>query len=73
MINFTIAEADLPDGPVVGPLILAGLTLALGIKGFSGTIPWTRSKNITGWPARILGIICVCLALLFAAAALQNL
>jgi hypothetical protein len=73
MIAMIIAEADLPDGPVVGPLILAGLTLALGVKGFSGTIPWTRTKNISGWPARILGTICVVIALLFAAVAIQNL
>jgi hypothetical protein len=68
-----LAEADLPSGPIIGPLILAGLTAALGIKGLTGTIPWTREKNISGWPARILGIICMGIALLFALGAFQNL
>ena len=50
-------------GNVVGFLI--GLAaLVLGGKGFSETgLPLTGKKNITGTPAKVIGVICVVIGL----------
>jgi len=41
-------------------LILAFLSISLGLKGFSEAgIPFTKKKNITGKIAKIIGAICI--------------
>lgn len=43
-------------------ILLGIFTIGLGIKGFTAKgLPWSRTKNITGTPAKIIGVICILL------------
>lgn len=47
-------------------IILAIATILMGAKAFTpGGIPLTRTKNLTGTTAKIVGIICILLGALF--------
>lgn len=47
-------------------LILGALTLGLGLRGFTPTgLPLTKTRRLTGTKARIIGGICVGLAIIF--------
>ena len=44
------------------PFALSFVAIYLGIMGFSrGGLPWTKNKNITGKPARVIGACCLLL------------
>ncbi len=47
-------------------LILGAFTIGLGLKGFSAAgLPWSKTRNLTGRNARIIGGLCVGLGALF--------
>jgi hypothetical protein len=47
-------------------LILGAFTLGLGIRGFSpGGLPFTKTRNLTGFKAKVIGGGCVALAVVF--------
>jgi len=52
---------------MIGVILWIALALgcfSLAAKGLSGVgLPLTRGKNITGIPAKIIGVICVILGL----------
>ena len=44
------------------PFALSFVAIYLGFMGFSrGGLPWTKNKNITGKPARVVGACCLLL------------
>lgn len=58
---------------VLFPLVLNGLLCAgcmsLAIRGFSeGGLPLSKSKRLVGYPAKLAGVACALLGLLFLAA-----
>lgn len=47
-------------------LILGALTLGLGLRGFTPAgLPLTKNRRITGGKARVIGGICIFLAIVF--------
>jgi uncharacterized membrane protein YidH (DUF202 family) len=49
-------------------IILGVLTIGLGMKAFSADgLPLSRSRNLTGATARVIGVFCVLLGLLMIA------
>jgi len=47
-------------------LILGAFIIGLGLKGFSPAgIPWSKTRNVTGRKARVIGGLCVGLGVLF--------
>lgn len=54
-------------GAIIGIAIGIG-AIILGAKGFKPEgLPFTNSKRITGTPARIVGVICILIGLVFIA------
>lgn len=40
--------------------VLGGITILLGLKGFTPSgLPLTRGKNVTGFPAMVIGVFCL--------------
>jgi hypothetical protein len=45
---------------------LGGIAISLGCKGFTPKgLPWTKTKNITGTSAKILGALCMLIGAAF--------
>jgi len=55
-------------------LIFGPFTLILGLKGFSEAgMPFTKTRKITGKPAKIIGTLCVCSGALMSAGGIFSL
>jgi len=47
-------------------LILGVVVILLGVKAFTENgIPLTKEKNLTGTTAKVIGVICILLGILF--------
>lgn len=48
--------------------------IGLGCKGFTATgLPWSKRRNITGKPAKLLGVLCMLIGAAFVGFALFEL
>lgn len=47
-------------------IILGIFTILLGAKAFTPAgIPWSKTKNLTGTTAKVIGVVCIALGVLF--------
>ena len=50
----------------IGTISLGIATIGLGCKGFTRKgLPWSKSRNITGKPAEIVGVVCMIIGAAF--------
>lgn len=59
---------EIGRGKVLLGIILGIFVIILGAKAFTPKgLPLTKEKNLTGTPAKVIGIICILLGLAFIA------